>query len=85
MNVVYIITQLEKNIAVFLELLNDVNEDVAKWKVNPEKWNLLEIVCHLYMIHQLTSWIMQGIGKKIFSFEFGNERFDQPFLLLNIF
>ena len=47
MNVVYIITQLEKNIAVFLELLNDVNEDVAKWKVNPEKWNLLEIVCHL--------------------------------------
>ncbi len=48
MNELDIIEQLEKNIPVFKSLLEEVPEDLYRWKPAPDKWSLLEIVCHLY-------------------------------------
>jgi hypothetical protein len=44
----YIIEQLEKNKAVFRDLLTGVQDDLIRWKQLPDKWCLLEIACHLY-------------------------------------
>jgi len=43
----YIIEQLQKNKTVFHYLLKDENSNMVVWKQTPEKWCLLEIVCHL--------------------------------------
>ena len=42
-----IIEQLQKNKAVFHDILKKENESMVLWKQTPEKWCLLEIVCHL--------------------------------------
>ena len=47
MNVNHIISELKKNKKVFSELLNISNTELITWKQNPDKWCLLEIVCHL--------------------------------------
>ena len=44
----FLIEQLQENKTVFYNLLKDVNKDMYLWKQNPDKWSLLEIVCHLY-------------------------------------
>lgn len=44
----FIIEQLHQNKTVFYNLLKDIKEDMFLWKQTPEKWCLLEIVCHLY-------------------------------------
>jgi len=43
-----IVEQLEKNIPVFKYLLEEVPDHIYHWKPAPDKWNLLEILCHLY-------------------------------------
>jgi len=43
-----IIQSLENNIAVFNSILSGASEKLQVWRAAPEKWNLLEIVCHLY-------------------------------------
>jgi hypothetical protein len=43
-----IISGLEENRNVFKALLSDLTEEFFLWKPNPNKWCLLEIVCHLY-------------------------------------
>jgi len=43
-----IIQSLENNIAVFNSILSGTEEKLQVWKSVPEKWNLLEIVSHLY-------------------------------------
>ena len=48
MNYDQIITQLSANQSVFKSLLAGLREQEYLWKSNPEKWCLLEIVCHLY-------------------------------------
>jgi len=48
MNYTKIITGLSENKNVFKELLSDLTEELYLWKPAPEKWCLLEIVCHLY-------------------------------------
>jgi len=48
MNYTKIINGLSGNRNVFKELLSGLTEDIYLWKPNPEKWCLLEIVCHLY-------------------------------------
>ena len=40
--------QLQENITVFKSLLKNEDEDFILWKQTPEKWCLLEILCHLY-------------------------------------
>lgn len=43
-----IIRQLERNTATFRTLLEGLPEEEYRWHPAPDKWNLLEIVCHLY-------------------------------------
>lgn len=42
-----IIKQLQNNRLVFEDILKNENEALILWKQAPEKWCLLEIVCHL--------------------------------------
>ncbi|MDU8885424.1 DinB family protein [Yeosuana sp. MJ-SS3] len=44
----FVLQQLKQNKEVFLGLLKHVDKDMYLWKQVPEKWCLLEIVCHLY-------------------------------------
>ncbi len=44
----YIIGELQKNKFVFKSLLEDTDPGIYLWRFDPEKWCLLEIVCHLY-------------------------------------
>jgi DinB superfamily len=43
-----IILKLEKNSAIFRDLLEGLPRDEYLWKYDEAKWCLLEIVCHLY-------------------------------------
>ena len=64
----FIIEQLEENKSVFEDLLKDINKDMYLWKQNPEKWCLLEIVCHLYDEERedfrfRTNWVLDKPGE----------------------
>lgn len=48
MDTVTIINQLEKNRAIIQAQLEHETEEVCVWKPGPDKWCLLEIICHLY-------------------------------------
>lgn len=48
MNHSYIISELKNNASVFEQLLKHQSEEQYLWKQQPDKWCLLEIVCHLY-------------------------------------
>jgi hypothetical protein len=43
----HIINELKRNNDIFRDLLLNLHGDIIYWKQNPEKWCLLEIVCHL--------------------------------------
>lgn len=40
--------ELNQNKTIFQGLFFEVSEEEYTWKPQPEKWSLLEIVCHLY-------------------------------------
>ncbi|MBR9920615.1 MAG: DinB family protein [Bacteroidetes bacterium] len=42
-----IIHELERNRTIFENLLRNTDENIYYWRPAPEKWNLLEILCHL--------------------------------------
>jgi hypothetical protein len=44
----HIIKELNRNVDVFRDLLSGIKGDFIFWKQNPEKWCLLEIICHLF-------------------------------------
>lgn len=44
----HIIRELARNKNVFFEQLKDTSVAEALWKPEPDKWCLLEILCHLY-------------------------------------
>lgn len=44
----YCIDQLSANATVFRSLLENISEAQYRHRPAPEKWSLLEIVCHLY-------------------------------------
>lgn len=48
MNHLKIINELSRNKNVFKELLADLSEEEYLWKSSPDKWCLLEIICHMY-------------------------------------
>ena len=48
MNLNYITSQLERNNLVYREVFENIPEELIRWRQQPGKWNLLEIVCHLY-------------------------------------
>lgn len=41
-------TELERNADVFRALLSGLSPEQFTWKPAPDKWCLLEVVCHLY-------------------------------------
>ena len=41
------ISELGRNKRIFGDLLENITPEVYSWKQTQEKWNLLEIVCHL--------------------------------------
>lgn len=43
----FIIDQLAQNRAVFLALLSGVSAKAYSWKPSPDKWSILEALCHL--------------------------------------
>ncbi|MCW5520553.1 DinB family protein [Aureitalea sp. L0-47] len=43
-----IISELTRNSQVFHDLLKDSSKEMVLWKPAPDKWCLLEIVCHLH-------------------------------------
>ena len=48
MNHSSIIKQLQANAGTFKALFEGASEELRTWKPAPDKWCLLEIVCHLY-------------------------------------
>ena len=42
------IRQLQQNKTVFQQLLEGISAEEYRWKPQPEKWCLLEVICHLY-------------------------------------
>lgn len=47
-NYSHIVQELSRNSDVFKSLLNGISEEEYLWKSAPEKWCLLEIICHLH-------------------------------------
>ena len=47
MNPKALIERLEANQAVLAHLVNEVSGEQARWRPAPDKWSLLEVVCHL--------------------------------------
>jgi hypothetical protein len=48
MNLEYFIERFSNNRGVFEALLRDVSLEEARWKPDPDKWSMLEVVNHLY-------------------------------------
>ncbi len=48
MDTSYFKLQLDKNKNIYNELFNSITKEQILWRSVPEKWNMLEIVCHLY-------------------------------------
>ena len=44
----YIYEQLEGNIKVYNDFFENTPGQLIFWRNQPDKWNLLEIICHLY-------------------------------------
>ena len=44
----FIISELNNNLDDFKSMLSAISREQYLWKPTPEKWCLLEIVCHLY-------------------------------------
>jgi hypothetical protein len=40
--------ELSRNEAIFKELLIGIPKEQYQWRRQDDKWNLLEIVCHLH-------------------------------------
>ena len=47
MNLSYYLDSLAHNKIVFEHLLSGLSKEALSWRPTPEKWNLLEIICHL--------------------------------------
>jgi hypothetical protein len=47
MNIRFFVTRLSANAEAIERLLKDIDEEHAQWKPAPEKWSILEVVCHL--------------------------------------
>jgi len=47
MNYPEIISEISRNKSIFKELLTGLTKEIHLWKPDPEKWCILEVVCHL--------------------------------------
>lgn len=48
MDISLVINELEKNKIIFKSLFENLQSDFYLWREGENKWNLLEIICHLY-------------------------------------
>ena len=48
MNIGYFTTRMAKNAQAITEIVKHVSIEQALWKPTPEKWSILEVICHLY-------------------------------------
>ena len=48
MNYQAVIQQLAQNKSLFYQLFTGISESAYRWKPSPDKWCLLEVICHLY-------------------------------------
>ena len=48
MNLKYISAQMDQNAQVIRALVQDVSEELARWKPDPASWSRLEVIHHLY-------------------------------------
>ena len=48
MNTKYIFQELKRNKIVFKDILENLKEEVYRWKPSSEKWSILEVLVHLY-------------------------------------
>lgn len=48
MNILHVIQELSRNKVVFHSLFDKMYDQVFLWKPAPDKWCLLEILCHLH-------------------------------------
>ena len=48
MDINYFISSLENSAKKIESLLMGVSDEQAKWKPNPDKWSILEVINHLY-------------------------------------
>jgi DinB superfamily len=48
MDLEYFIDRFSKNRDVFTALVRDISPEQARWKPEPDKWSILEVVNHLY-------------------------------------
>lgn len=39
--------ELQSNQHIYKDILCDLDSELILWRMNPEKWNLLDIICHL--------------------------------------
>ncbi|HRE40017.1 MAG TPA: DinB family protein [Ignavibacteria bacterium] len=44
----FVLSELNNNKKIFENLLTGLSDEITKWRPEEGKWNLLEIVCHLY-------------------------------------
>jgi len=47
MNYMERVNQLKNNRLVFTKLLSGINREDAVWKPDPDRWSVLEIICHM--------------------------------------
>ena len=48
MNREYFVSRLSTNRSVFEALVSGVDSEQARWKPEPDKWSILEVINHLY-------------------------------------
>jgi hypothetical protein len=48
MNLAYVTTRLAANAVAIDRFVKHVDVAQARWKPAPEKWSMLEVICHLY-------------------------------------
>jgi len=48
MDIDHIFLELKRNKTIFKDLFRGLAPEVYLWKPSPEKWNLIEVLCHLY-------------------------------------
>ncbi|NNL31681.1 MAG: DinB family protein [Flavobacteriaceae bacterium] len=63
-SVASIISELDNNLNVFNSIFKTAESEFYMWRPQPDKWNLLEILCHLYDEERLdfrfrVKWVLE--------------------------
>jgi hypothetical protein len=66
----FIINELERNLTVFQSMLENNSSEESLFKPSPDKWGLLEIVCHLVdeEVHDFRARVRTALDEKQYPF-----------------